>query len=508
VFDGMVSHAPDSIEPDTAAARDAFKTIQANLATNATNPAGALASNLVTGATSSGAFQAVGNYLQAHCPLSSAIARRYVKAQAPTSTTTGTTTAPTGSAVTAAPAIGTQLATFSGEGRVNVITNGNGFDIVDSLLANDNTDQSTVTSYDAAGNQLTELPAGSLIGECGAADVVVPGTGRLLLGYLVTTTPAQGIHPATASTEIKAWNADTGAAVWSAKLFDSDPGCKAFDGNLQDFSSTPDGRWGLALNNATGAGGKVIDLTTGAVRQDTYAIGMLGDFVVDTTSLAWGTDSPHYLLVDPKTGAIVGKVHNSGTANGTVDGNSSGTIGFSNASNGYLAPSGLFTPNGAGSSAPSGTTSTGSELIAIPSQEANQVRIYAYSLPSMNVLWRSPGSFMPDIVGDGGGTLVVIEQDCANQTNCVVGYDDQTGAQLWKLPSASVCGLTNSQMFIQINDDFADIDIKTGDQLSYVPDNGADCPQLYPGGLLVDAGANNGDPTATQTLSITQGIAP
>jgi hypothetical protein len=101
IFDRMDKHAPDEIESDTAQVRDSLKRLQENLGAGAQNPIGALASNVVTSLTSAGAFQRVGDYLQAHCPLGSAVARKYVGDVASTQTTTPTTTtpgaAPTGS---------------------------------------------------------------------------------------------------------------------------------------------------------------------------------------------------------------------------------------------------------------------------------------------------------------------------------------------------------------------------------------------------------------------------
>jgi len=506
MFAAMDKVAPPTIEPDTAAVEASFTHLTDTLGEDATNPIAALASSVISSMASAGSFSRVNAYLQAHCPLNSSIARRYIKAQPTTSTTTtGTSTLPKHAPVTTAPPVGTQLASFDGEGRVNVITNGNGFDIVDSLLdLSTNTDESTVTSYDAAGNKLMQLAPGSLTGECGAADVLVPGLGRIILGYLVTSTPAKGVQPATTSTQIKAWSATTGAQVWSDHLYNSDPGCQAYDGNLQDFSSTPDGRWGVTLNGSVG--GDVINLATGAARPDSHLIGALGNYAVDTSNVVWGTDSPTYIITDPSTGVVLAKVPNDGTGNGNFNGDAPGTIGFSGNAN--LAPSGLFQTDSASDSPPSGTNSDGSELVALPNENGNQPAV-AYSLPTLKVLWQTPGSFQPYIVGDGGGTLVMLLQDCDSAGDtCLVGVDDQTGTRLWKLLDGSVCGLTNSQMLIDVNNDFAVINIKTGKQLSYTPDNGNECPQIYSGGLEVGTGADNGDPTAAQTLTVTQGLEP
>ncbi len=511
VFAGMIPHAPESIQPDTVAVHDALSKLQDNLGSAATNPVGALGANLINSLASSGSFQRVGEYLQARCPLGSALARRFVQALSSKSTGPSNEAAPhTGAPVTVAPAVGTRLASVKGAGRLNVVTNGNGFDIVGSLLnASGQADESSVTSYDAAGNRLTQLRAGALTGECGAADVVVPGRGRLIVGFLVTNTPAEGIRPASASTQIKAWNAQTGAPVWSSKLFAGDPECKAYEGSLWNFDNTLDGRWGIALEGETG--GQVIDLVSGAVRPDSRAVGMIGSYVADATNPTWGRDSPYYLLVAPGTGAVVGRIHNDGTAGGRVSGHRPGTVVFERTEGGAeMAPSWLFLTNSKGSSPRSGTTSTGAALIAIPNQESvPSQRIYAYTLPSMNVAWQTTEPYPPYIAGDGGGTLVVNGHICKQgESTCLLGYDDRTGKRLWQLPAAEVCDLTSSQMLAQVNGDFAVINLKTGKQMSYFNANGAECPTILPGGIGVEHGAGVNDPTQPQEITVTQELSP
>lgn len=78
VFDAMDQHAPADIEPDTAQLRDEFRRLEDNIGQGAANPIGALASGLATSLASAGAYQRVADYLDAHCPLSSDLARKYV----------------------------------------------------------------------------------------------------------------------------------------------------------------------------------------------------------------------------------------------------------------------------------------------------------------------------------------------------------------------------------------------------------------------------------------------
>jgi hypothetical protein len=102
--------------------------------------------------------------------------------------------------------------------------------------------------------------------------------------------------------------------------------------------------------------------------------------------------------------------------------------------------------------------------------------------------------------------LVVTDQSCPQApTTCLVGYNDQTGAKVWQLPSSAVCGVTNSQMLLFVNSDLAVIDLKTGKQLSYVPFGGDQCPTVLPYGLTVSSGGVDG---GGQVVTVTQTLQP
>ena len=75
VFDSMDQHAPADIEPATAQVRDSLKSLESSAGQG---PLNALASGLISSLMSADAYQQVGNYLNAHCPLTSALAQRYV----------------------------------------------------------------------------------------------------------------------------------------------------------------------------------------------------------------------------------------------------------------------------------------------------------------------------------------------------------------------------------------------------------------------------------------------
>ena len=80
VFDGMVDHAPDDIKPETVQVRDAFKQTADNMGESATDPIGGLASAFATSISSAGSFQKVDTYLSSHCPVSSPLAQKYIRA--------------------------------------------------------------------------------------------------------------------------------------------------------------------------------------------------------------------------------------------------------------------------------------------------------------------------------------------------------------------------------------------------------------------------------------------
>lgn len=74
IFDKLDKAAPDDIEPDVAAVRDSWKSMQGTLgdeASNAFNPkglVGALLKGLLASAESGGSWTRLGQYVQTNCP--------------------------------------------------------------------------------------------------------------------------------------------------------------------------------------------------------------------------------------------------------------------------------------------------------------------------------------------------------------------------------------------------------------------------------------------------------
>jgi hypothetical protein len=79
IFDGMIDHAPDDIKADTTIVRDAFKDMRSTMGDAVRDPFGALVKNLAGSLSSAGAFQRVGDYLDAHCPVTSDLAQKIIK---------------------------------------------------------------------------------------------------------------------------------------------------------------------------------------------------------------------------------------------------------------------------------------------------------------------------------------------------------------------------------------------------------------------------------------------
>ncbi len=78
IFDNMAKHAPDEIQADTEAARDALKKEQDALGDELSNPLGALGAGVIAGLTSSGSFSRVDSYLNEHCPVDSKLAQEII----------------------------------------------------------------------------------------------------------------------------------------------------------------------------------------------------------------------------------------------------------------------------------------------------------------------------------------------------------------------------------------------------------------------------------------------
>jgi hypothetical protein len=395
-----------------------------------------------------------------------------------------------------APEPGTELAYVELPGRVNLIANdqGEGFSIVDSVtdLASEE-DESTVTTYDVAGNELARIPSGSLDGECGAADVTVPGLGRVLITEQPGYTETQGIEQTEYPPVLKAWNAETGELLWPLPMREEageeweEAGCVAYDGHLEGFSATFDGRWGLfGGTDSVFGGARVIDLATGQVQPGVHAEGVIGSYPIAVP--ADQNRGGHYEAIDPSSGQVLGSTILRADF-------------YQQQEQLRMAARGGLKSDGGGAS-PTAISSDGERLIVVDEPEYGDPQAVAYSLPSFDVAWkRTPGSQVA-VYGEGGGVVVESRYDQAKETTIFVGVDDATGKPRWTLPAGEICGTTESQMLLSVNGQLATIDIATGKQLSY-EEGEADCPSVLPGGIgLAIEGGEFGEETGLTVLQI------
>jgi hypothetical protein len=410
----------------------------------------------------------------------------------------------------AAPAAGTTLATVQGEGRVNVISNlqGKGFTVVDSLL-DGNQDESYLQAYDAAGNALAKLPPGSLTGECGAADVI-NGRGRLLITEKVIHHDAQGIQPASDTLTMTAFDATTGAQVWTTTLDSRDQNgisCTAFDGDLGSqnsgdttFTSTANGRWGVYQPDDTYdlSHSVAIDLTTGKTYPRPGLYGALGNYVAVARMSNFLHSPVRLTLMTPGSWA----------AHGTLTLGDSGMFEeIPGPDNPTLVTSGAqFPTDDVADPASAVITPDASTLIGVRGNfdQGEPTTTVAYSLPSMRELWSIPTpKYYSDSVEGVNNSIVVLarQQNDGDGVTRLMALSTQSGAKVWQQNikvSVLVCALTSSQLVLLVNDQLAFLNAGTGVQTSYQADGTQDgsgdntCPAVLAGGVSgVSVGSDN-----------------
>jgi outer membrane protein assembly factor BamB len=369
-----------------------------------------------------------------------------------------------------APEPGSTLTYFEGSGRVNLISDGEGFSIVDSLTdLGTETDESTITTYDVAGRQLTVIPSGTFAGECGAADLKVPGLGRVIITEVEPYIETAGIEQTEYPTVLKAWNAHTGELLWSVPIrpegdeeSEAEGNCGAYDGHLQGFSATDDGRWGLYGSTYSA---RVIDLVTGQVETRVRAEGVLGNYPI----VAADEEQGIYQAIDPETGEVLGSHQLN------VD-------FYQQQEQLSMAARGALYSDGSGSS-PAAISTDGDRLIVVEeSGEEEVARTIAYSLPSFEVAWTRPANQEDFLAGEGGNLVFEVAREGGEEGELkLVALNDQTGEPVWSVPDGEVCGVTESQLLLSVNGQRATIDLATGEQVSYEEE--AECPSVLPGGI-------------------------
>jgi hypothetical protein len=414
------------------------------------------------------------------------------------------------------PSPGATLSSADDNGETAVISNreGDGFTVLydPSSLLDTSTDEYTLETYDAAGNRLPALPTGQFSGGCGAADVV-NSAGRLIITLHITATPAQGIVQASSKLTMTAWNAVTGASVWTDTLVESTTQqipCPLSDrelaGDLWNFVPTLDGHWGVFVLPTTDANGDTlsdaIDLTTGKLYPKPGLEGVLGnDVVIGSGS---GVDNwPVTLTVTtPGTWAPLGSTAGSG---GGDDGTGPPLSGQATTQNGpdNYAPTGYTgtfasfesdDPAGPGNGIGAVATPDGDFLIATYSDSNRNFWYGGYSLPSMHQVWsaQDPDFGNNDQIVGVSDTALLITRVGDDGDTYLLSLDPATGRQQWKIDigaGGAVCDLTSRQVLAMANNQLAILSAATGKQLSYEPDpyqdssGGDTCPAVVETGL-------------------------
>lgn len=383
---------------------------------------------------------------------------------------------------------------------------GNGFTMVrDSLEgpANATKDDSTLDTYDAAGNRLASLPAGSFTGDCTAADVQNP-VGRLIITLLISTTPAQGITPASYALTMTAWNAKTGAKAWSAVLVKNQAqsiSCPSSGerngGDLWDFAATLDGKWGVFELPIDDAKGNIqydaIDLTTGKTYPNENLVGVLGNYVVTGSGTDDVGDYPTKLTIaapggGPTFGTAAGRA-GSDTASPQLSGGDGGLGLEELADTGYTGYTG--SEEAALADTDASVTPNGSYLTAIVNDGNGNSWYRGFALPSIKQLWSVPVQDVnnPAIVGISDTALLVTQGDDGDAR--LAALDPKTGRQEWaaNVGDGGVCDLTSRQVLVEDNNQLATLSASTGRQLSYKkdpyqdPDGSYLCPNVVENGL-------------------------
>jgi hypothetical protein len=427
----------------------------------------------------------------AACNHSQPVAARGAPADSPTPAT-GTPAADpsSGSAPSpeAAPSPGTTLGSLTGDGRITAIANeqGQGFTIIQSLMElNQPGDESTLQAYDATGQPLGQMSAGSFTGECGAADITNT-RGRLVVTVLVTDHPAQGLDPATHDVAMTAMAATTGTTVWTANLVtgSQDPfPCSGTDGRLTSFAATLAGRWGTLLRGSGDTEiSDAIDLTSGKLYPRKDLQGTLGNNVVIGTDHTYYNGEPNTTtLTDPESWKHFGTFKTGGADTGVLPLDGPGE---------YASAGQISDPDD-----PPGVTVTpdGSELIVVMAGiYIEHSSIEGYDLPSAHRRWHvtSPRYATDRIVGDTAA-LVLIDR-AIQPGHILIALDAHTGKQLWStnLHDGAVCGNTGSRILVLTGDQLATLDTSNGKQISYEQDpftkaagGEPDCPAMLQGVL-------------------------
>lgn len=238
----------------------------------------------------------------------------------------------------------------------------------------------------------------------------------------------------------------------------------------------------------------MLNLDTGEIVKGVTANSLLGDYPI-TVHVSEGGSS--YRAIDPSNGAVLGTNVNS--------------FEFVHDGHALELASGEvpFPYTGEGGAQPPLLSSDNQRLLGSVEEGSRGNSVIAYSLPSFRVSFRRQvRPFYPRVVADGGGLAIESLENAgaSGSKGSLVAFDDKTGRQVWKLPG-SVCGISNTQLMISVNNQTAIIDLKTGKQISF---SQGSCPAILPGGISVsgEGSSNEGAPAESHALKVTQVLTP
>ena len=320
----------------------------------------------------------------------------------------------------------------------------------------------------------------------------------------ISEKPAEGINPALHSLSITAFDAGTGAAVWSDKLITDTQealDCPVGGGNdLSGLAATSDGHYGALLwqrENSTLA--VAVDLTDGHLHPRKDVAGVFGNYLVTGSDPGDSGAAATVTLTTPDGWPALGH-----TAAGDFHTVQSTATGWLNTPAGNEQQGAGVTPDGTRFIRTDQTMTAGYT-------EHNHVD--GYLLPGMKRAWRytSPPSTRDQIL-DITDHLVLVNRSDENHDNRLIGLDAVTGRQLWStdIHDGTVCMSTATRVLVGVTEQLATVDATTGKQLGYsdnvkhvlLGDEDAGCPAVLGNGLEgIGSGVDGSELTVAQLVN-------
>jgi len=359
------------------------------------------------------------------------------------------------------PAAGTKLTSQAVFGIATVLSGGDGFSILDSRpdFGSDK-DDSTITTFDRAGNQLATIRGQFLDGPCGAYETADGKGIRRIITVSNTTVDAEGIKAGRTWSTFSAWDSVSGDKLWSTRLNDGWGDCAtSTSGVIEDLSTTLDAKW--AAISPVGGYSLLLDLETGEPRYEDRKMIAIGNYFLESQG-DYLDDAQ--IIRDPSTLKELGRVDRIYDPFEIND----------------------VSPGAAGSSTSAVISPDGSLLFGNQVAKNGGSRTTAFKIPSGTVAWQKPASYDSGQFGASNRVLVHLT---GVESAGIGGSSVGTGEPIWKLPSATVCAMTSSQLLLLTQSNQQSIvDLMTGKQVSYSETSFSNCPEVIAGGIGVQYG--------------------